>query len=244
MEVRSLNSELEGRVAQRTAELEAANRELEAFSYSVSHDLRAPLRSIDGFCQVLLEDYEESLDDLGRQYLRRVRAASQRMAQLIDDLLGLSRLTRTSMQRQPVNLSDVAKFTAAELARNAPDRHVTFQIEEGLVVHGDPQLLRIVLENLLNNAWKFTSKHEEARIAFGASQVDGKTAFCVSDDGAGFDMAYVAKLFGPFQRLHGMTEFDGNGIGLATVQRIINRHGGTVWAEGEPEHGARFYFSL
>jgi len=240
-QIRALNAELERRVYERTAELEAANRELEAFSYSVSHDLRAPLRSMDGFCQVLLEDYGEALDDEARGYLRRVRAASQRMAQLIDDLLKLSRITRTEMRREPVDLSRLARTIADDLRSGQPDRKAQFHIAQGLLANGDPRLLRVVLDNLLSNAWKFTSKHATACIEFGAC--DGRTFF-VRDDGAGFDMAYTDKLFGPFQRLHGMTEFEGTGIGLATVQRIINRHGGRAWAEGEVEHGACFYFSL
>ncbi|MBV9121350.1 MAG: histidine kinase, partial [Chloroflexi bacterium] len=197
--------------------------------------------SMDGFCQVLLEDYGELLDDEGRGYLQRVRAASQRMAQLIDDLLKLSRITRTEMRREVVDLSRIAQGVADDLQSTSDRLGVTFAIAPGLQAHGDPRLLRVVLENLIGNAWKFTSKHPRARIEFGAVQ-DG--TFFVKDDGAGFDMAYTDKLFGPFQRLHGMTEFEGTGIGLATVQRIINRHGGRVWAEGQVEQGACFFFSL
>ena len=243
-QVRALNAELERRVHERTAELEAANQELEAFCYSVSHDLRAPLRSMDGFCQVLFEDYGERLDDRAVGYLQRVRAASQRMAQLIDDLLQLSRITRTEMQRQRVDLSQVARAIAADLVAREPEREVSFRIADGLQAVGDARLLRVALENLLGNAWKFTSKHATGQIELGRTERDGQAVFFVSDDGAGFDMAYSDKLFGPFQRLHGTTEFEGTGIGLATVQRIVSRHGGQIWAEAEVERGARFSFSL
>jgi PAS domain S-box-containing protein len=226
------------------AELEQANKELEAFSYSVSHDLRAPLRSMDGFSQALLEDYGNKLDDQGKDYIRRVRAASQRMSQLIDDLLNLSRITRAEMHYEKVNLTALAKAIAAELQETEPERQVEFIIGKDISARGDSHLLRAVLENLLANAWKFTSKHPRARIEFGAIQVEGRSVCFVRDDGAGFDMAYVGKLFLPFQRLHGPTEFEGTGIGLATVQRIIHRHGGVVWAEGELEKGATFYFTL
>jgi light-regulated signal transduction histidine kinase (bacteriophytochrome)/HAMP domain-containing protein len=243
-EIRQLNEELEQRVLQRTAQLEAANKELEAFSYSVSHDLRAPLRSIDGFSQALLEDYTDRLDRQGKDYLTRVRGASQRMAQLIDDLLMLSRVARSEMRRARVDLSAMAQTIAAELQQIQPARLVTFVIAEGLVVEGDARLLRVVLENLLGNAWKFTGKHTCARIEFGVTEQDGRRAFYVRDDGAGFDMAYADKLFGAFQRLHASSDFEGTGIGLATVQRIIHRHGGQVWAEGAVEQGATFYFTL
>jgi PAS domain S-box-containing protein len=225
-------------------ELEQANKELEAFSYSVSHDLRAPLRSIDGFSQALLEDYEDKLEAEGKDYLRRVRSGSQRMSQLIDDLLNLSRITRAEMRYEKVNLSTLAEAIAAELQETQPDRQVEFIIGKDITAHGDSHLLRVVLENLLSNAWKFTSKHPRARIEFGATQNEGKQIYFVRDNGAGFDMAYVDKLFVPFQRLHTETEFPGIGIGLATGQRIIRRHGGTVWAEGEVEKGATFYFTL
>ena len=231
-------------LAERTVALEAANRELEAFSYSVSHDLRAPLRGIDGFSQALLEDYVNKLDEQGKDYLTRIRSASQRMGHLIDDLLNLARFTRAEIRREAVNLSEIAKSLVAELAQREPERHVTFEIGEGLEVKGDPRLLRVALENLFRNAWKFTSKHPRARIEFGVAQRDGKPTYFVRDDGAGFDMAYKAKLFGAFQRLHKATEFYGTGVGLATVQRIVRRHGGEIWAEGEVEKGATFYFTL
>ena len=243
-EIRKLNEQLEQRVQRRTAQLNAFNRELEAFSYSVSHDLRAPLRSIDGFSKILLEDYADELDEEGNDYLKRVRAASQRMGQLIDDLLDLSRMTRSEMRRESVDLSDLAKSFAEELKRSQPERRVEFLIEGGLLVEGDKSLLRVVLENLLRNAWKFTGKQTHARIEFGALEQEDKRAYFVRDNGAGFDMAYADKLFGAFQRLHGGSEFEGTGIGLASVQRIIHRHGGRVWAEGRVGYGATFYFTL
>jgi signal transduction histidine kinase len=225
-------------------QLTQANRELEAFSYSVSHDLRAPLRSINGFSLALLEDYAEKLDEQGKDYLKRVRAASQRMAQLIDDLLNLSHVTRSEMRHETVDLSALSRAIAAELQRTQPERQVTFVIAPGLVASGDVRLLRVVLENLLGNAWKFTGKHPTAKIEFGVTQHDGRPTYFVRDDGAGFDMAFGDKIFGAFQRLHSMTEFEGTGIGLATVQRIIHRHGGQVWAEGAVEQGATFHFTL
>lgn len=240
-----LNEELEQRVVDRTTQLEAANKELEAFAYSVSHDLRAPLRSIDGFSQALLEDYVTSLEDEAQHYLQRVRAASQRMAQLIDDLLALSRLTRSEMRPETINLSALVEAIAAELQGTEPERQVEFVIVPDVAARADAQLLRAALENLLGNAWKFTAKHPQACIEFGAlSQSDAPPTYFVRDDGAGFDMAYADKLFGAFQRLHTPAEFSGTGIGLATVQRIIHRHGGQVWAEGEVEKGATFYFTL
>jgi PAS domain S-box-containing protein len=244
-EIHRLNASLERRVVERTAQLEAANKELEAFAYSVSHDLRAPLRGIDGFSQVLLEDYAEKLDAEGQRYLQRIRAASQRMAELIDDLLTLSRLTRDKMHLEPVNLSAVAEVIAQELSQSQPERRVEFIFTQDAVTQADARLIRVALQNLLGNAWKFTAKHPSARIEFGLlGQSDGKAAYFVRDDGAGFDMAYADKLFGAFQRLHTPAEFPGTGIGLATVQRVIHRHGGQVWAEGAVGQGATFYFTL
>lgn len=225
-------------------ELEATNRELESFSYSVSHDLRAPLRSIDGFSQILLEDYADSLDEDGADYLGRVRAASQRMGNLIDDLLTLSRTARASLRRERVNLGEIAGGVASELRRSDPERDVEFVINGEVRASGDPRLLRVALENLLGNAWKFTARTPGTRIEFGSEWHDGRLAYFVRDNGAGFDMSYAGKLFGAFQRLHSPEEFEGTGIGLATVQRVIRRHGGDVWAEGEVGRGATFYFTL
>jgi len=235
-----LNRELE----QRVAELTVLNKELEAFSYSVSHDLRAPLRSIDGFSQALLEDHADTLNAEGKSDLQRVRAASQNMARLIDDMLILARVTRSEMRRETVDLTALARTIAAELQKAEPGREVEFVIAEGATATGDRRLLTTVLENLLDNAWKFTGKHARARIDFGVAENEGRQAFFVRDDGAGFDMTYAGKLFGAFQRLHPSDQFKGTGIGLATVQRIIHRHGGKVWAEGAVEKGATFYFTL
>ncbi|HEY4688477.1 MAG TPA: cache domain-containing protein [Anaerolineae bacterium] len=243
-EIRRLNAELEQRVLERTAQLEAANQELEAFSYSVSHDLRAPLRSIDGFSQALLEDHADRLNAEAQDHLRRIRAAAQHMAQLIDDLLTLSRLTRIEMRREAVDLSALARSIVAELQAADPTRAIEVVITDGLVVQGDARLLRVMLENLLGNAWKFTGKQPQARLEFGVTAQDGETVYFVRDNGAGFDMAYAGKLFGAFQRLHHLDEFPGTGIGLATVRRVIYRHGGRVWAEGAPEQGATFFFTL
>ncbi len=225
-------------------QLKAANQELEAFSYSVSHDLRAPLRSIDGFSQALLEDYADRFDDQGRHYLTRVRAGTQRMGELIDDLLQLSRVTRAEMRRETVDLSALADSVVADLKRTEPDRRVDVVIQPGLQTEGDASLLRIALVNLLSNAWKFTGRQPAARIELGVRDNGGERAFFVRDNGIGFDMGYAGKLFGAFQRLHGQGEFPGTGIGLATVQRIINRHGGRVWAEAAVNQGASFYFAL
>jgi PAS domain S-box-containing protein len=243
-EIKELNAALERRVAERTAELTAANKELEAFSYSVSHDLRAPLRAMDGFCQALQEDYADRLDLQGKTYLGRVRAASQRMDQLVEGILGLSRTARSEMRRETVNLSSIAHSVARELEAANPRRHVELVVAPGLLGYADANLIRVVLQNLLANAWKFTGKHPQARIEVGSVEHEGETAYFVRDDGAGFDMRYAQKLFGAFQRLHTPSEFEGTGIGLATLQRIIHRHGGRVWAEGEVEKGATVYFTL
>lgn len=231
-------------VEKKTHQLQVYVNELESFAYSVSHDLRAPLRSIDGFSQVLLEDYNDKLDDEGKDYLQRVRSASQHMAELIDDLLNLSRVTRCDMGSTNVDLSALAQTITAEFKQNEPERDVQFTIAPGLVVRGDANLLRIALENLLGNAWKFSSGREHARIEMGYARNNGRSAYFVRDNGAGFNMDYTDKLFGVFQRLHSDKEFEGTGIGLATVQRIISRHGGTIWAESAVGRGATFYFRL
>jgi PAS domain S-box-containing protein len=238
-----LNTELEQRVIDRTAQLQVANKELEAFSYSVSHDLRAPLRSIDGFSQALLERYQEKLDDTGKGYLERVRKATQRMGLLIDDMLKLSRVANSEFKRRDVNMSDMVRAIAAEYQKSNPDKVFDLTVQEKIMIQGDYDLIKIAMVNLMNNAWKFTGKEEHPRIAFGATVRDGETACFIRDNGAGFDMAYASKLFGAFQRLHTVDEFPGTGIGLATVQRIIHRHGGRVWAEGEQGKGATFYFT-
>ena len=239
-----LNIELEQIVKKRTAQLEATNREMEAFSYSVSHDLRAPLRSIDGFSMALLEEYSDKIDEDGKDYLQRVRSASQRMGQIIDDLLSLSRISRRELNKQEVNLSEITKKVFDNLQERDPDRTVDIVIGHKLTANCDPNLIEIVLENLLSNAWKFTSKQEKPWIVFDQVMQDDELAFCVRDNGAGFDMAYAKKLFGTFQRLHKDTDFKGYGIGLATVQRIIHRHAGHIWAEGYIDSGASFYFVL
>jgi PAS domain S-box-containing protein len=239
-EVRELN-ESERRHA---AQLEAANKELEAFSYSVSHDLRAPLRSIDGFSSALREDYGGQLDGQAKNYLERIRAATQRMSQLIDDLLNLARVSRGEMRHEQVDLSAMAKVILTDLQNGEPQRSVECVVPEGVAAQGDPRLLRVVLENLLGNAWKFTKKKPQARIELGVAKQDGQQVYFVRDDGAGFDMTYVGKLFGTFQRLHAAEDFSGSGVGLATVQRIIHRHGGRVWAQGAEGKGATFTFTL
>jgi PAS domain S-box-containing protein len=235
---------LEDRVEQRTRELAVANAELEAFTYSVSHDLRAPLRSMSGFAQALVEDCGSELGPEPREYLSRIRHAAQHMGQLIDDLLMLSRVTRAEMRRSRVELSDLAKGTMERLRATHPNRIVDVSIEPDLVVEGDPALLRVLLENLLGNAWKFTSTRLHGHIAFGASMTPNGAVFFVRDDGVGFDMAFVQRLFTAFRRLHSDAEFEGTGIGLATVRRIVQRHGGDVWAEGEVDRGATIRFTI
>jgi PAS domain S-box-containing protein len=242
--VRTLNAELEKRVTERTAQLQAANKELEAFAYSVSHDLRAPLRAIDGFSSLLEHDYGAALGADAHPMLENIRHESQRMSQLIDAMLSLSRMTRSEMTYDEVDLSAIAHSILDGLIRTQPERKVAYDVMDGIVVTGDGRLLTTVLSNLINNAWKFTSKKNHARISFGMEMKNDQPVYFVRDDGAGFDMAYIDKLFGAFQRLHSVEEFDGTGIGLATVQRIIHRHGGRVWAEGKINEGAAFYFTL
>jgi len=225
-------------------EVEIVNRELESFSYSVSHDLRAPLRSIDGYSQILLEDFAHAFGGDGKKYLGNVREAAQRMSLLIDGLLSLARVTRTEIQRVDVDLTALARRISERLRAESPERGGRFIIEDGVRGNGDPSLLAVVLENLLVNAWKFTSKRKQAEITFGCEERDGNPTYFVRDNGAGFDMAYADKLFGAFQRLHSSREFDGTGIGLATVQRVVQRHGGRVGADGKIDGGATFYFTL
>jgi light-regulated signal transduction histidine kinase (bacteriophytochrome) len=232
-----LTVELEARVA----ELKAANAELEAFSYSVSHDLRGPLRAIDGFSQILLEHHRAQLDEQARHYLERVRAGSVRMGHLIDDLMSLAKIQRAEMHRAEVDLSAIAREVVEELRRRDPARVVEVTVADGVRARADGRLLRAALENLLANAWKFTSKTAAPRITFGC---EGGETYFVRDNGAGFDMAYAHKLFAPFQRLHAQSEFEGTGIGLATVSRIITRHGGRLWAEAVEGQGATFWFTL
>jgi len=244
LEVLRINTELEQRVEQRTLQLEAANRELEAFAYSVSHDLRAPLRGIDGWSLALLEDYDAQLDDGARKYLNRVRSETQRMGNLIDDMLQLSRVNRGEMKLHRVDLTALANQIAARLRDAQPERSMEFVIEPELVASGDSRLLEIALTNLFSNAVKFTGTRDKALIEFGRIEKEGEMAFYIRDNGAGFDMAYSGNLFGAFQRLHKVSEFPGSGIGLATVQRVVRRHGGRVWAEAHVERGATFWFTL
>ncbi|HDS05467.1 MAG TPA: PAS domain-containing sensor histidine kinase [Deltaproteobacteria bacterium] len=270
--IKALNEELEQRVDERTEELhknqlallnvvddlnenatklaaanealEALNRELEAFAYSVSHDLRAPLRSIDGFSAALLEDYKGKLDATGKNYLERVRNASQHMAMLIDDILKLSRVVKADFRPEPVNLSEIAREIAANCKKAVDGKAVTVKITKDIVIEGDKALLEVALTNLIDNAFKFSGKQNNPLVEFGVNQKDGKNVFFVRDNGVGFDMTYASKLFAPFQRLHNVDEFPGTGVGLATVQRIINRHGGIIWAESEVNKGATFFFTI
>jgi light-regulated signal transduction histidine kinase (bacteriophytochrome) len=243
-EVRRINTDLEQRVSARTVQLEFANRELEAFAYAVSHDLRAPLRSMSGFSQIVLENAPATLDDKTLDYLRRIRDASLRMSALIDDLLSLSRISRSEMTSRPASLTQIATDAAATIRERYPDRQVDIGIAPDMMVEGDTRLLRIALENLLDNAWKYTANIARAEITVGYQQRDQERVYFVRDNGIGFDMAYSGKLFGPFQRLHAESQFPGTGIGLVTVQRIFARHGGRIWAEAQPDQGATFYFTL
>jgi signal transduction histidine kinase len=250
-EVNQLNTSLENRVAERTQEVQEANqqlaamnKELETFSYSVSHDLRTPLRGIDGWSLALLEDYGGQLDERARGYLDRVRSETQRMGMLIDDLLQLSKVTRADMQRNPVDLAAIASSIAERLRETHPERRIEFRIAPGMTANGDEGLLRIALTNLLSNAVKFTGPRSEARVDFGQIRQNGESAFFIRDNGVGFDMTFANTLFGAFQRLHRASEFPGTGIGLATVQRVVRRHGGRVWAEAEVGKGATFYFTI
>lgn len=243
-QIARMNDELENKVIERTKMLQIANKELEAFSYSVSHDLRAPLRSIDGFSQALIEDYGDTLDETATNYLARVRSAAQRMSILIDDMIKLAKVSRTELSKKRINLSEIARTISTSLMELNPDRDAEFNIQPNLYVMGDENLMKVVLQNLLENAWKFTSKEEKTRIDVGSKSVDNETVYFIQDNGAGFDMNYAKKLFTPFQRLHKESDFPGTGIGLSTVQRIIHRHLGKVWAEGEPGEGAVFCFTM
>ncbi|MES2356697.1 MAG: response regulator [Pseudomonadota bacterium] len=240
----TFRQQAERQVVERTAQLIDANRELESFSYSVSHDLRAPLRAIDGFSQILFTEYTEKLDEIGKGYLRRVCAGSQHMSQLIDAMLKLSQLAHSEMFCQRVNLSELVNTIVTELRQVQPERQVEIIIAPEVLVNADLSFMRIALENLLGNAWKFTRKNAQSKIEFGVSQDSGETAYFVRDDGAGFDTTYAEKLFAPFQRFHRATEFEGTGIGLATVRRVISRHGGRVWAESAVNNGTTIYFTL
>lgn len=238
-----LNVELEQRVALRTASLEASNKELEAFSYSVAHDLRTPLRTIISFSQIVLDDYSHQVDSKGQDYLKRILKSSRTMANLIDDLLNLSRITRAEINRVEIDLVPIAKIISQQLFNSQPERKVEFFLPDRLFVHADPVLIQVALENLLGNAWKFSSHADPARIELGSLEQDGSTIIYVKDNGVGFDMTYENKLFNAFERLHPMNEFEGTGIGLSIVKRIIHRHGGRVWAESEIGKGATFYFT-
>jgi light-regulated signal transduction histidine kinase (bacteriophytochrome) len=243
--IQMLNAELEARVEQRTAELVVANKNLEAFTYSVAHDLRSPLRTLSGFAEALTEDYGDRLDETGRWYAARIQAAADQMGALIDDLLVLAQVSRAEMSLGLVDLSAEVAAIASELQAGEPGRRVRFAIHDGIWVNADRTLIRTVLQNLVENAWKFTAKRDGAAIEFGATAAEDAGVCCyVRDNGAGFDPAYAGKLFQPFQRLHAVTEFPGTGVGLTSVRRIIERHGGRVWAEGAVGRGATFYFTL
>lgn len=239
-----LNTELERRVVERTIQLEAANKELEMFSYSVSHDLRAPLRHMDGFSQALIEEYAAKLNSTGKEYVDRIRRSSRRMLEMLDAILDLSRYARGKIKRENVDVSSMAREIAAGLSRSQPEREVSFDVADGVSLRGDANLLKVVLEHLISNAWKFTVPRKDARIEIFSLEWDGHAAVAVRDNGVGFDMNYSDRLFAPFQRLHSQEEFPGKGIGLAVVRRIVNKHGGRVRAEAEPGKGATFTFAL
>ena len=243
-ELHKSHDELEQRVSERTRELLSANRELEAFSYSVSHDLRGPLDAINGFSYLLLSQYAEKLDDQTRELIENIRSGGKRMGELIEALLSLSRVSSSAMRPERVDLSEIARATMQELSRSDPGRKIEFIAPAKTEVYGDTQLLRVLMENLLRNAWKYTSRHDSARIEFGSLQEDGETTYFVKDDGSGFDPHSADRLFQPFQRLHSKSEFPGSGVGLATVRRIVHRHGGEIWAQGAVEKGAIFYFKI
>lgn len=244
-EIARLKAELEERVRERTAQLEAANAELEAFSYSIAHDLRSPLTSIDGFSHLLEEACGHAMDEAGRRYLRRIRAGVRQMSELTEAMLALARLTRAHLKYEAVDLAEAARAALAHLREGEPQREVTLQAPPHLYAQGDPRLLNQVVANLVGNAWKFSGRKERAHISIGCAQCDGHPpVFFVADQGAGFDMQHASRLFGAFQRLHASSEFEGTGIGLALVQKIVARHGGRIWAQAAPGEGATFYFTL
>jgi light-regulated signal transduction histidine kinase (bacteriophytochrome) len=243
-DIRRMNAELERRVAQRTEQLEASNRELESFAYAVSHDLRAPLRSMSGFSQLLQDSPSDTLDEKSRHYLQRINDASKRMSALIEDLLSLSRISRTELVPRPIDFTQLVIEVATIIRDRYPNRAVELHIEPGMTIEGDSRLLKIAMENLLDNAWKYTTHTAAAQVSVGSQLVEHGHTFHVRDNGVGFDMAYSTKLFGPFQRLHSDSQYPGTGIGLVTVQRILARHGGRIWVHAETDRGATFYFTV
>ncbi len=243
-EIRRMNADLERRVAQRTEQLEATNRELESFAYAVSHDLRAPLRSLSGFSQLLQENPSGTLDEKSRHYLQRINDASRRMSALIEDLLSLSRISRFELTPRPIDFTQLVNDVAATIRERYPQHPVELHVDPGMTVHGDPRLLKIAMENLLDNAWKYTTRSTHPRVSVGSRSDERGLTYFVRDNGVGFDMAYSSKLFGPFQRLHADAQYPGTGIGLVTVQRILARHGGRIWVDAEPNRGATFYFTI